>query len=373
MNLVEMMKNDALSVVLIKWMHQGQCNMTDKKDKTVSDNPEWLELAIETNSELAEAISEAIYPYVEGGVATEQLASNHNAVDRWEDEVATGPVIVRGYLPMDGTVEERRAKVEYALRCLNLVLPVPMPKYRSIAQADWAEAWKVAFKPLRIGTHILVHPSWIDIVPEPNDVVISLDPGLAFGTGLHPTTQLCGMAMEGRVLPGMRVLDVGSGSALLSILAAKLGATEVLGVDIDPEAVRVGHENAEKNGVDGVVKVDAGSFDHANGVYDIVIANILAGVIIKMLANGLALVGNQFIFSGILDTQVIQVREAIAQAGLDIVEQKEIADWVCLVCNVNRRYNGADGQPAVTSDHRRSTAPVGVHAIGDAATGKVIG
>ena len=309
--------------------------MTDQKDKTVSDNPEWLELAIETNSELAEAISEAIYPYVEGGVTTEQLASN-NALDRWEEEVATGPVIVRGYLPLDGTLEVRRAKVEYALRCLNLVLPIPMPTYRSLAQADWAEAWKVAFKPLRIGARILVHPSWIDVVPQPNDIVISLDPGLAFGTGLHPTTQLCGIAMEGRVTAGMRVLDVGSGSALLSILAAKLGAVEVLGVDIDPEAVRVGHENATINGVDGIVKVDAGSFDRASGVYDIVTANILAGVIIKMLANGLALVGKQFIFSGILDTQVTQVRDAATRAGLDMVEQNQIADWVCLVCQANR-------------------------------------
>lgn len=299
----------------------------------MSENPKWLELAIETNSELAEAISEAIYPYVEGGVATEQLASDQNAVDRWEDEVATGPVIVRGYIPLDGTLEERRAKVEYALKCLNLVMPVPMPTYRSIAQADWAEAWKVAFKPLRIGAHILVHPTWIDITPQPNDVVIALDPGLAFGTGLHPTTQLCGMAMESRVAPGMRVLDVGSGSALLSILAAKLGATEVLGVDTDPEAVRVGHENAQNNGVGDIVKIDAGSFDRASGVYDIVIANILAGVIIKMLGNGLATVGHCFILSGILDTQVNQVYDAVVQAGLEVVERKQITDWVCLVCS----------------------------------------
>ena len=297
----------------------------------MSDNPEWLELAIETNSELAEAISEAIYPYVEGGVATEQLATD-NAVDRWEDEIASGPVIVRGYLPMDGTTEERRAKVEYALRCLNMVMPIPMPTYRSLKQADWAEAWKASFKPLRIGNHILVRPSWIDIVPQPNDIVISLDPGLAFGTGLHPTTQLCGIAMEGLVTKNMRVLDVGSGSALLSILAAKLGASEVLGVDIDHEAVRVGHENAIDNHVDSVVKIDAGSFDRANGVYDLVVANILAGVIIRMLESGLSLVGHQFIFSGILETQVEQVRQAITKAGLEVAEQKQIADWVCLVC-----------------------------------------
>jgi ribosomal protein L11 methyltransferase len=296
------------------------------------NNTQWLELAIETNSELAEAISEAIYPYVEGGVAAEQLNTDTGAVDRWEDEVATGPVIVRGYLPLDDTLEERRQKLEYALRCLNLVQPVALPTYKRIAQSDWAEAWKVAFKPLRIGQHILVRPSWIEVEPQPNDVVIALDPGLAFGTGLHPTTQLCAIAIEERIKPGMRVLDVGSGSALLSILAAKFGATEVLGVDIDAEAVRVSAENVSKNGVQDAVQVRAGSFEQGEGVYDVVLANILAGVIIKMLGSGLAMLGRLYIFSGILDTQADEVCKAIAQSGLRLIERKQIADWVCLVC-----------------------------------------
>ena len=283
---------------------------------------------------MAESISEAIYPYVEGGVATEQMNSREGTTDRWEDETATGPVIVRGYLPMDGTMEERRQKVEYALRCLNLVLPVPMPTYRTIAQTDWAEAWKVAFKPLHIGEHILVRPSWIDVVPEPGDIVIALDPGLAFGTGLHPTTQLCAIALEKSLRSDMRVLDVGSGSALLSILAARLGAGEVLGVDIDAEAVRVSHENIIKNGVGEQVKVETGSYDRGEGVYDIVVANILAGVITKMLANGLARYGKRFVFSGILDTQASQVMDAISQSGLRLLERSQIADWICLVCEV---------------------------------------
>ncbi|HEY3288986.1 MAG TPA: 50S ribosomal protein L11 methyltransferase, partial [Anaerolineae bacterium] len=109
--------------------------------------------------------------------------------------------------------------------------------------------------------------------------------------------------------------------------------TEVLGVDIDPEAVRVGHENAQSNGVGDIVKIDAGSFDRASGVYDIVIANILAGVIIKMLGNGLALVGRKFIFSGILETQIDHVCEAVALAGLEVTDRNQITDWVCLVCS----------------------------------------
>jgi ribosomal protein L11 methyltransferase len=298
----------------------------------VSDNRQWLELSIKTSSELAEAISEAIFPYVEGGVATEQLNTDDAAVDRWEDEIATGPVIVRGYLPMDDTLEERRQQIEYVLRCLNLVQPVPMPEYRPIAQADWAEAWKVAFKPLRIGEHILIRPSWIEVEPRPGDIVIALDPGLAFGTGLHPTTQLCALALEEQVKPGMRVLDVGCGSALLSILAARLGAGEVLGVDIDAEAVRVSRENVASSGLGERVTIEPGSFERADGVYDVVVANILAGVIARLLGSGLARCGKRFIFSGILETQVDEVSAAIAQAGLRLLERKQSADWVCLLC-----------------------------------------
>jgi ribosomal protein L11 methyltransferase len=301
----------------------------------VTTDRQWIELSITTNSELAEAISEAIFPYVEGGVAAEQLNANDEAVDHWENETVTGPVIVRGYLPMDETLEERRQNVEYALRCLNLVQSMPMPTYRTIAQADWAEAWKVAFKPLRIGKRILIRPSWINIEPQPGDIVLALDPGLAFGTGLHPTTQLCAMALEDHIQPGHRVLDVGCGSAVLSILSAKLGAAHVFGVDTDEEAVRVSQENVVNNGVSDRVAIAQGSYDLAHGIYDIVVANILAGVIVKMLNGGLAHLGRQFILSGILDTQVPQVSEAVTQAGLSLVERKQITDWVCLVCRSN--------------------------------------
>ncbi|MCL5995211.1 MAG: 50S ribosomal protein L11 methyltransferase [Chloroflexi bacterium] len=301
----------------------------------MTTNQQWLELSIETSSELAEAISEAIFPYVEGGVAAEQLNSYDRAVDRWEEETVTGPVIVRAYLPMDKTLEERRQNVEYALRCLNLVQPVPMPSYRSIAQADWAEAWKVSFKPLRIGNHILIRPSWIDVEPQPGDIVIALDPGLAFGTGLHPTTQLCALAIAEQVQPGARLLDVGCGSAVLSIIGAKVGANEVLGVDTDEEAVRAGRENVAQNGVSNRVTIEHGSFDRATGVYDVVVANILAGVIVRMLDSGLARLGRQFIFSGILDTQVHEVSAAITRSGLTLIERNQITDWVCLICRAN--------------------------------------
>lgn len=308
----------------------------------------WIELAIETDSELAEAISEAIYPYVEGGVALEQINFNNRIADRWEEETATGPIVVRAYLPRDETLEERRAGVERALSCLNLIRPVPQPAWRDVAQADWAEAWKTAFKPVRLGQSILICPSWIEAESQPGDIVLTLDPGMAFGTGLHPTTQLCAAAIEERVQPGMRVLDVGTGSGILSILAAKLGAASVLGVDIDEEAVRAARDNVTRNDVSERVTIALGSWKQAQGDYDIVIANILAGVIRRLLQEGLGKTGRTFIFSGILDTQAEEVKAGARAAGLQIMDQKQRADWICLVCEreqtTSHKDHGAGGK-----------------------------
>lgn len=303
---------------------------------------QWVELSIETDSELAEAISEAIYPFVEGGVALEQINFNDRIADRWEDETASGPVVVRAYLPRDETLEERRAGVERALRCLNLIRPVPQPAWRDVAQADWAEAWKAAFKPVRLGRRILVCPSWIEAEPEPGDIVVTLDPGLAFGTGLHPTTQLCAAALEERIQPGMRALDVGTGSGILSILAVKLGAASALGVDIDAEAVCAARENVARNGVADRVAIALGSWEQAEGVYDVVVANILAGVIHRLLREGLGKTGRAFIFSGILDTQAEEVKAALGEAGLRLVDQKQRADWICLVCEQEQTTSHKD-------------------------------
>ncbi|MCL6511112.1 MAG: 50S ribosomal protein L11 methyltransferase [Anaerolineae bacterium] len=302
----------------------------------MSDDPRWLELSIETDAELAEAISEAIFPYVEGGVALEQLnrrLPDGTAADRWEDEQADGPVVVRAYLPDDETLKERRHRIEQALFYLNMIRPVPQPTYRTVARSDWADAWRASFRPLRLGKRIIVRPSWIDeAFSTGDDIVITLDPGMAFGTGLHPTTQLCAMALEDYVRPGMRVLDVGSGSGILSILAAKLGAREVLGVDTDDEAVRVGRDNVISNGVADRVTIASGSHEAAAGGYDLVVANILAGVIVRMLSEGLAARAPLFILSGILEGQATDVAHAARSTGLTVLETRAIDDWVCLVC-----------------------------------------
>lgn len=298
----------------------------------------WLEVEIDTDEELADSISEAIYDHVEGGVAIEQLNDADGAADRWEDEKATGPIKVRGYLPFDETLEARKLAIEKAIFYLNMVRPIKAPVFRVVEQADWATAWKVAFKPLRIGQRIVIRPTWVTEAEFPSragDVTLLLDPGLAFGTGLHPTTQLCALALEEAIQPGMRVLDVGSGSGVLSILAAKLGASRVLGVDTDPEADRAARDNVVANGAGAAVEIRPGSLSAAaeDRPFDLVVANILAGVIIAMLKGepSLASYGRRFIFSGILDTQADAVVDAMADAGLRLVERKQISDWVCLI------------------------------------------
>lgn len=302
----------------------------------------WLELFIETTNELAEAISDALFEYVEGGVAIEQFNDATRTADRWEDEVATGPVVVRAYLPLDETTTQRRNQVEFALRCLNMALneqnitPISMPTYREVNTENWAEKWKETYKPIRIGKRVLIRPSWIDpseAQAQPNEVELVLDPGQAFGTGLHPTTQLCAAALED-LLPagqGWRVFDIGSGSAILTVLAAKLGASHVLGVDTDMDAVRTGIENVELNGVADLIKIDQGSWDYTNERFDLVVANILAPVIIKMLGQGMAARGPRFIFSGILDTQADDVIIAMNAAGIRLRERRQMLDWVCLI------------------------------------------
>ncbi len=297
---------------------------------------EWLELSLETTPELAEAISDALFPLVEGGVALEQLnlPSEAPVVDRWEDEAAVGPVIVRAYLPKDGQIDERRRKVEEALFYLNMVRPVPHPTYKTVAQSDWSEAWKAHYRPLRIGARLVIRPSWFApdaVETRAGDIVLALDPGMAFGTGLHPTTQLCAMALEERVRPGLRLFDVGTGSGILAIYAIKLGAASAVAVDTDEESVRVTRENIALNGVADAIEAAQGSFDYTGERFEWVVANILAGVIVSMLKTGLAERGENFIFSGILDSQADEVIRVAAEAGLALVERKQMLDWVGLI------------------------------------------
>ena len=207
----------------------------------------WLEVSMTVDGELAESVADVFARFAPNGVMTEQGVKYNDAEDAG---TPTGPITVRAYLEVNDQVEETRQKLDESLFYLGMIRPLPAPVYKQIADQNWMEAWKQHYKPILIGERLLILPAWMES-PEPDRIAIKIDPGMAFGTGTHPTTQLCLELMESAFVKGQtsKVIDVGCGSGILSIAALKLGAKKVLGVDIDAESVKNSRENADVNGV----------------------------------------------------------------------------------------------------------------------------
>jgi ribosomal protein L11 methyltransferase len=197
-----------------------------------------------------------------------------------------------------------------------------------VEEADWANAWKAYFKPFRVGRRLLVTPPWESPSLEPGDIPLVIDPGMAFGTGTHPTTQLCLIALEDLMQPGFSVADIGTGSGILAIAAAKLGASQVFANDNDPLAVKIARENAAQNHVSIIVTDDL-----PEGAHQIVVANILADVIIGLASELIALLEPDgiLIASGIIDTRENDVQSALSACGLHFQETRRLGEWVALI------------------------------------------
>ncbi len=293
----------------------------------------WLRISLEVDPELAEAVSEVLARYIPGGVVIESTAIEADAEDEGR---AVGPLRVMGYIPSDEQLENTRAKIEQGLRYLALIQPIPEPSYETIQEQNWMEAWKQHYRPLRIGPRLLVLPAWM---PEEagGRVAVRIEPGMAFGTGVHPTTQLSLQLLERYVKPNQSVIDVGCGSAILAIAASRLGASSVVAVDIDAQALDNARHNAQLNDVDieigvgSVAELLAGEFSLQQA--DLVVANILAPVLVRLLEQGLAKLvaqGGVLILSGILAEQEGEMKRALDQAGLKISEERRIEDWLGL-------------------------------------------
>ena len=244
---------------------------------------------------------------------------------------------MRAYLPADWEIATRRSRLEEALWHLGQISPLPEPRWREVIEKDWSVEWKKNYRPIRIGRRMRIVPSWMNPTPYRRELVLRLDPGMAFGTGMHPTTQLCLETLEDRVHPGMDMIDLGCGSGILAIAAVKLGARRALGVDVDPQAVRVARENVLLNGVESSVEVRSGSLAELIGdgrAAPLVAANILAVVLREMLAAGLDRIvapGGCLVLSGILEEQSAAVEEALRAQGLRLAEKRKRKDWVALV------------------------------------------
>lgn len=299
----------------------------------------WLEISLVVDGELAEAVAEVLDRFTTGGVVVESNVKYNDAED---EGTPYGPVKVYGYLENDANIEHNRQKLEEALWHLHFIRELPQPVYRPIADENWMNAWKEHYHPIPIGKKLLVLPAWIK-QEDPTRIAIKIDPSMAFGTGTHPSTQLCLQLIEEYTEPNKPVIDVGCGSGILSVAAIKMGASHALGVDIDPESVKATGEAAENNEVKDAIEVGLGSVSEIkNGNFSIkqapvVLANILAPVLIRLFDAGMAdLVepGGVIILAGILADQADGVIASAGKHGLTFIEKRQSGDWVALVCRL---------------------------------------
>lgn len=306
----------------------------------------WLEVKVVTDGEGAEAVAEALKPYAhDGTVVLEQLGDESDSrADALEPDVT-----VKIVLHEKDDTPARRRRIEETLYHLGRLYPLPAPEFRKVADEDWANAWKEHYQPIRVGSTLWIRPSWLSAsdpdsyghVAGPTDNVIILDPGMAFGTGTHPTTQMCLSMLEQKVREGDHVLDVGTGSAVLSIAAAKLGGARILGIDTEEQAVVAADLNVSSNSVQQQVEIRRGTLATVREKpWDIVVVNILAEVIKSLLAEAGLLNyvkdDGYLLLSGILDEQGQGVREAVAGAGGMVKDVQRVRDWISfVVCPVS--------------------------------------
>jgi ribosomal protein L11 methyltransferase len=322
----------------------------------------WIEYSVTIDQEAVESVS-ALFAEVgyNGGVAVEQpFIGSPDGPEYTVD--TTKPVTVRTYVPLDEHAEAARARLEQGLWAFGMMRPVGDLQVRQLQEEDWANAWKAHYPIQRIGERSVIVPSWLEYEAQAGDVVLHLDPGMAFGTGLHPTTRLCVQILERYTQPNMRTMDLGCGSGILAIAAAKLGAKPILALDNDPIAVHATIENVHRNGVGDVVTTVEGSLgpgaqlghwlgsDWAtkqrvatpgtgpiavdpDGEFDLIVANILANVhvlLVPHLARALKPDG-LLLTSGIIADREADVIEAFAAAGLEQIERHGEGEWVALV------------------------------------------
>jgi ribosomal protein L11 methyltransferase len=298
---------------------------------------DWLEFTLLVPAADVEAAAEVLRRHCPGGVSIEEPILPADGEEGWALDLRR-PATVRAYLPRQDDLAPRRRALRRELAALGLSSTL---RIRWRREEEWAEAWKRFFGVERVGRRLVVCPIWIDYTPRAEDVVIRLDPGMAFGTGQHPTTRLCLEALESRLRAGQVMLDLGTGSGILAIAGALLGAARVIALDLDPVAVGVARQNVAVNGVEGRVQVVEGSLGAASALsdggaprFDMVLANISTAGITEM-APALARVlvpGGTLIASGISDGSVEVCRGALERAGLRVLDQANREGWCALIC-----------------------------------------
>lgn len=307
----------------------------------------WIEAAVHTTTAGADIVSELLMNAGATGTSIEDRTDVLNAqkpegmwdmLDEHILDAMPEDVLVKAYFEEGASTPETLAFVrarlsELAHMDLGFDLGSLEFTRETVHEQDWAENWKRYYKPFRAGERIVVKPSWEPYEPFPEDLVIEMDPGMAFGTGTHETTYMCLQMLERYVRPGSACIDVGTGTGILAIAAAKLGAQDVLAIDLDEQAVAVAKENIQKNGMQQVVHAQAGDLlKDSVGKADVIVANIIADVICALCGPAKAHIcpGGAFICSGIIREREEDVLRALRQAGYAVDCRIARGEWVCL-------------------------------------------
>ena len=303
----------------------------------------WCEISIQTSHEAVELIAEIFRDLGASGVVIEdpELVNDYITSGKWDYTdipiaKETEVVVEKAYLPVNGELEGRIQTLQQEIKALESRGVNTAPAVLTTAELqdeDWSDTWKQYFHTEKPGERVVIKPTWEEYEPKDDEVVIELDPGAAFGTGTHATTSMCIRQLEKLVKPGMTVFDVGTGSGILSIISAKLGATNIQAVDYDDSVLKIVEENLEQNNVEDIISVaQSDLMQNVHGKAELVIANIIADIIIRLfdqLDEHLEQ-GGTLLTSGIIEDRIEDVLAAAEAHGYGVVEQLENKGWACI-------------------------------------------
>ncbi|WP_100398295.1 50S ribosomal protein L11 methyltransferase [Bacillus sp. FJAT-44742] len=309
----------------------------------------WMECSVHTTPQAIEPVSSILNDSGASGVVIEDTADLTKKWEGAEDEIfALSPsnypaegAVLKAYFPLNDKLEETIEEIKLKINGLTdygIDAGSSKIELSEVDEEDWANEWKKYYKPVKVTETITIVPTWENYTPDANEHIIELDPGMAFGTGTHATTVLCLQALEKEVKKNNTVVDVGTGSGVLSIAAAKLGASSVTALDVDDMAVSIAQENAQVNKVDSIVSARQNNLlKTIDEQYDVVVANILAEIIIRMVEDARKVIkpGGTFITSGIIAAKKDEVKNKLESSGFEIKETIELEDWVAFIAKTS--------------------------------------
>lgn len=317
----------------------------------------WHEITIYTTEEASEAISHFMHELGAGGVSIEESGNlqreRDTSLGQWYErplnDIPEGDAEIKGYFSDYENIQplvDQLKQFVFSLSDFGLNAGRAAFTVREVDEQDWAHAWKQYYKPVKVTDRLTIKPTWEEYIPSGDELVLEMDPGMAFGTGTHATTSLCLKTLEKTIRPGDHVIDVGTGSGILAVAAAKLGADHVLAIDLDPVAVSSANENVKLNGIEHKVTVRESDLlkvfqsdqneQSKLGVklpVRVVVANILAEIILRFIDDVYQVLdeGGVYVVSGIIASKELEVKAALEEKGFEVEHVEREEDWVVLI------------------------------------------